>query len=85
VTKRSVERFMVWSIGNCGALSASGKRLALDSARDNSEIMNSSSSPRDEAAAAAAGLSDISNNYRSLDSSNTSELCTGERCGEYLQ
>lgn len=90
---------MAWSIGSCGAPSASGKRynilfafpqichsfflfrLALDSARDNSEIMNSWSSPRDE----AAGLSDISNNYRSLDSSNTSELCTGERCGEYLQ
>jgi len=74
VTKRSVERSMVWSIGNCGARSASGKRLAQDSERGNSEIKDCTS--RDEAAA-ASGLSDISNHYQPLDCSNTSELCTG--------
>jgi len=84
VTQRNVERFMGWSIGSCGAHSASGKRPAPGSVRANRSL-RTSRDPEDlvrlQTTATAAPQTKQQASVTSLtiirDRSNISELCTG--------
>ena len=86
MTQRNVERFMGWSIGSCGAHSASGKRPAPGSVRANRQkSLRTSRDPEDlvrlQTTATAAPQTKKQASVTSLtiirDRSNISELCTG--------